>query len=114
MDAMNRQMHDDLSQDEAQVVEAKIVVGSTLSLTAGIVGWVLRGGSLLVSMMSSVSVLGGFDPLPILKKSRDKEDVTADDDDTESKDDTDIDSTDDSDTESAEKVDELFTSNKDK
>jgi len=105
-------MSDDASRDNAQEIEAQIVIGSGFSLTAGFVGWVLRGGALLASMMSSVSVLGGFDPLPILKKSRDKENVTADDDDTESKDDTDTDSADDSDSESTEKLDELFTDDK--
>ncbi len=112
MDALNKQMSDDASRDAAQEIEAQIVMGSTFSLTAGFVGWVLRGGSLLASMMSSVSVLGGFDPLPILKKSRDKENVTADDDDTESEDDTDtdIDSTNDAD--SNEKLSELFTADK--
>ena len=115
MNAMNRQMSDDASRDEAQEIEAQIVIGSTFSLTAGFVGWALRGGSLLASIMSSVSVLSGFDPLPILKKSRDKENVTADDDDnTESKDDTNIVSKDDSDpdSDSAKKLDELFTSEK--
>jgi hypothetical protein len=108
MDAMNKQMSDDASRDEAHEIEAMIVMGSSLSLTAGFVGWVLRGGSLLASIMSSVSLLAGFDPLPILlKKSRDKENVTADDDDNkESKDDTDIDSTAETDADSTEKLDE--------
>ncbi len=104
MDALNKQIGDDASRDEAQEIEAQIIIGSTFSLTAGFVGWVLRGGSILASMMTSVSVLGGFDPLPILKKSRDEENVTADDDEEVSKDDTDIDSTDDAD--SSEKLGE--------
>ena len=115
MDALNKQMSDDASLDEAQQVEAQIVMGSSFSLTAGFVGWALRGGSLLASMMSSVSVLGSFDPVAIVKKSRDKENVTADDDDnTESKDDTNIESKDDSDadSDSTKKIDELFTTEK--
>ncbi|RLC59455.1 MAG: hypothetical protein DRI30_00505 [Chloroflexi bacterium] len=112
MDAMNRQMHADLSQDQAEVVEAKIVMGSTVSLTAGFISWVLRGGALLTSMVSSVSVLTGFDVLPILKRSRKRENVTVDDPKIESTDDTDLDPTDK--TESTVKVDELFTTEKNK
>jgi VCBS repeat-containing protein len=130
MDAMNQQMSDDASRDDAQLVEAQIVIGSTMGLTAGFIGWVLRGGSLLASMMSSVSVLGSFDPLPILKKSSERENVTADDEDKDSKDDTDTDSTDDTDkdskedtdtdstddtdTDPADKADELFTGDESK
>ncbi|RLC59030.1 MAG: hypothetical protein DRI30_01525, partial [Chloroflexi bacterium] len=104
MDAMNRQMSDDASRDEAQVAEAQVVMGSTVSLTAGFVGWALRGGSLLASMMSSVSVLGSFDPVPILKKSQNREDVTADD--------PDEDSTDDTNQEPEEKVEKIFSGDK--
>jgi len=112
MDAMNQQMNADLSQDQAEVVEAKIVMGSTVSLTAGFISWVLRGGALLTSMVSSVSVLTGFDVLPILKRSRKRENVTIDDPNIESTDDTDLDSTDY--TESTVKVDELFIAEKNK
>ena len=57
-------------------------------------------------MMPSAAVLGGFDLMPILKKSSDRENVTADD--------TDLDSTDDTDTDPADNVDELFTSDKER
>ncbi|MCP4878782.1 MAG: hypothetical protein GY896_25295, partial [Gammaproteobacteria bacterium] len=53
---------------------------STASLTVGIVSWVLRGGSLLASFMSTVPLLNRFDPLPILKKREDEEDVEPDED----------------------------------
>ena len=40
-------------------------VGSTAGLTAGFVSWLLRGGSLLASMMSTLPLLNRFDPLSI-------------------------------------------------
>ena len=56
---------------------------ATTTLTAGIVSWVLRAGSLLASLMSTVPLLNRFDPLPILKTRNDEEDVEEDDDTTE-------------------------------
>ena len=112
MDAMNRQMNADLSQDQSELVEANIVMGSTASLTAGFISWILRGGALLTSMVSSVSVLTGFDVMPILKRSRKRENVTDGNSNIESPDDTETDSVDD--TDSTAKVDELFTSDEDK
>ncbi len=38
-----------------------------MSLTAGFVSWILRGGSLLASLISTVPLLNRFDPLPIVK-----------------------------------------------
>ena len=50
----------------------QIALGSTAGLTAGFVGWILRGGALFASMLSSVPLLNRFDPLPILKTSESK------------------------------------------
>ncbi len=51
----------------------KVAQGTTLSLSAGVLIWALRGGSLLASLMSTVPLWHGFDPLPILAAgSRDK------------------------------------------
>ena len=58
----------------------KVFVGATTSLTAGIVSWVLRGGSLLASLMGTVPLLNRFDPLPILKSRADEKDFEPDDD----------------------------------
>jgi VCBS repeat-containing protein len=41
-----------------------------LSLSAGMVTWALRGGTLLASMISTIPVWKGFDPLPIIAASR--------------------------------------------
>jgi len=61
-------------------------MGATATLTAGIVSWVLRGGSLLASLMSTVPLFNQFDPFPILKNRDEEEDVEPDDD----EDDTDV------------------------
>ena len=68
----------------------------TASLTAGIVSWVLRGGSLLASLMSTVPLLNRFDPLPIIKQREEREDVDEDD------------ATDDVEKKHAKRVDRLF------
>lgn len=87
IDSMHSSMDGDAAQTSADDVEVQIVMGSTASLTAGIVSWVLRGGSLLASFMSTVPLLNRFDPLPILKSREEKEDVEEDndDDDTDTK-----------------------------
>ena len=83
IDSMHLGMDDEAAQQNADDVNVQIFVGSTASLTVGIVSWVLRGGALLASFMSTVPLLNRFDPLPILKAREDEEDVEPDDDDDE-------------------------------
>ena len=52
---------------------AKSASGLALSLSAGVVTWALQGGSVLASMLSSVPLWKGFDPLPIIAKSKKSE-----------------------------------------
>jgi VCBS repeat-containing protein len=80
IEQMSMGIDGDASGRNIDGVEVKIFVGATTSLTAGIVSWVLRGGSLLASLMSTVPLLNRFDPLPILKSRSDEEDVEPDDD----------------------------------
>ncbi|MCP4333960.1 MAG: hypothetical protein GY785_14980, partial [Gammaproteobacteria bacterium] len=80
IDRMHEGMDSELSNQKADDVEVQIVMGSTASLTVGIVSWVLRGGSLLASFMSTVPLLNRFDPLPILKTREDEEDLEPDED----------------------------------
>ena len=42
------------------------IAGVTLSLSAGVVSWVLKTGSLMASFMSTVPLWKQLDPLPIL------------------------------------------------
>ena len=66
IDAMNRHVDDDLSREKESEVEVEIALGSTAGLTAGFISWILRGGSLLASMMSTLPMLNRFDPMAIV------------------------------------------------
>jgi VCBS repeat-containing protein len=80
IELMRMGMDDHANNLNADDIEVKVFIGATTSLTAGIVSWVLRGGSLLASLMGTVPLLNRFDPLPILKSRNDEEDVEPDDD----------------------------------
>jgi VCBS repeat-containing protein len=80
IDLMREGIDGDLDYRKADDVKVQIIMGVTTSLTAGIVSWVLRSGSLLASLMSAVPLLNRFDMLPILKGRDDEEDVEPDDD----------------------------------
>jgi len=60
--------HDQSVQNKP--IEVELLLGSTISVTAGVVGWTLRGGALLASFLSTVPLLNRFDPLPILKSAQ--------------------------------------------
>lgn len=70
----------------AEKLSVHIVAGTSLTLSAGFVAWVLRGGSLLASFMSTLPLWKGFDPLPILAAGTLKETVSDVDDDTRKRD----------------------------
>ncbi|MGD2171570.1 MAG: VCBS domain-containing protein, partial [Gammaproteobacteria bacterium] len=80
LDAMNFGLEGEDGYRSADDIKVQILMGTTATLTAGIVSWVLRGGSLLASLMSTVPLLNRFDPLPILKNREEREDVEPDDD----------------------------------
>ncbi|MHC5118477.1 MAG: putative Ig domain-containing protein, partial [Planctomycetota bacterium] len=50
---------------KSQSVKAKIVTVTTASFTVGIVSYLLRAGSLVASLMSSLPLWRGFDPIAI-------------------------------------------------
>jgi len=91
---MSRHLDNDLSREKQNQVEVQVALGSTTGLAAGFISWVLRGGSLLASLMSTVPLLNRFDPLPVVK-SRNKEDLSNTDNDDDQKN-------------SESKVDEIF------
>jgi hypothetical protein len=66
----------------------KLVVGTTTvvstSVSVGYVIWMLRGGSLLTTFLSSLPAWQSFDPLPILESFQDGEDQSSDDESLES------------------------------
>jgi hypothetical protein len=43
----------------------KSLGGLSMSLTVGVVTWVMHGGSMVISLLSSATVLKGFDPMPL-------------------------------------------------
>jgi VCBS repeat-containing protein len=61
---------DEMSPTEFKVAAAK---SSGVVLTAGVVAWILRSGALLSSLMSTIPLWKGYDPLPILAYKDDEE-----------------------------------------
>ncbi len=67
LDAMNRDLDKALEDSNARHrLGMEMVVGVTMSLSAGFVSWVLKTGSLMASFMSILPLWKQFDPLPIL------------------------------------------------
>ena len=63
-----------MSETETGTVSVffKTVGGITLSLSAGVMTWLTRGGAIAATMVSSVPVLKGFDPIAIMKAGKKK------------------------------------------
>ncbi len=59
---------------EEQGTTAEVVVGTSLGLTTGFLIWLLRGGTLLASLLSVTPLWKSLDPLPILSAG-DKDDL---------------------------------------
>ena len=59
-------------------LKAAVVSTSGMALTAGVVAWVLRSGALMTSLISSIPLWKGYDPMPILAK-RDEDEKEKDD-----------------------------------
>lgn len=49
---------------------ARTLPGIMLTLSAGVVTWTVRSGGLLATLLSSIPVWKGFDPLPIIEATR--------------------------------------------
>ncbi|MBD9357825.1 cadherin-like domain-containing protein [Methylomonas albis] len=67
LENIRKQMSDPEVVADANPVNIKIILGTSAGLTAGFVSWILRAGSLLASLMSTVPLLKRFDPLPIMR-----------------------------------------------
>jgi hypothetical protein len=68
-----------VSREFADVVQAKAVprqvlmvslASASIAMTAGLVGWFLRGGTLLGALLSSMPLWRGFDPLVVVMRPR--------------------------------------------
>ncbi|WP_036307352.1 hypothetical protein, partial [Methyloglobulus morosus] len=70
IDDIRRQFdHVDLAENAKQI-DVQVMLGTTVAFTAGFVSWILRGGALLTSFMSTVPLINRFDPVPILRASK--------------------------------------------
>ena len=72
LDKMNQDI-DDSEDSRSNNIFTAGVRGTGIALTAGFASWVLRGGSLLASFLSTIPVWRGLDPLPILAAARKKQ-----------------------------------------
>jgi len=60
-------LHDSIeSMERQEKIIMKTVVGGTLTLSVGLATWLLRGGSLVASALTTMPIWKGFDPLPVL------------------------------------------------
>ncbi|MCK5915795.1 MAG: VCBS domain-containing protein, partial [Deltaproteobacteria bacterium] len=67
------------AEQRSESVRAKVVTASAATFTVGLVSYLLRASSLIVSMMSTLPLWRGFDPIAIVagkKKKTDKQEVT--------------------------------------
>jgi filamentous hemagglutinin family protein len=55
---------------DTRTVLVRLAAGTSIVLTAGFVGWLLRGGALLSALLSSMPVWRGFDPLMVVLQPR--------------------------------------------
>jgi hypothetical protein len=53
-------------QQRQQAVAVGMATGMSVSFAAGYVIWLLRGGSLLASLLAATPLWKSFDPLPVL------------------------------------------------
>ncbi|MEO2018727.1 MAG: hypothetical protein ABGZ53_30630 [Fuerstiella sp.] len=81
MDSRQTQRRDALEQ--RQLIAEQVVVGSSAVVSTGVsvgyVMWLLRGGSLLTTFLSSLPAWQAFDPLAVLESFDEKRDDEEDD-----------------------------------
>lgn len=85
LDAMKEEI-DDTENTEEVTFEEIVKEGATFSLSAGILTWALRVGSLLSTLLSTLPLWRWFDPLPVLSLSKEEreekeKEITAEEDD---------------------------------
>ena len=67
LDQMNHDLDKAMEESKTRYrVAMDTVIGITLSISAGVVSWVLKTGSLMASFMSTMPIWKQLDPLPIL------------------------------------------------
>jgi hypothetical protein len=82
LDDMQRQMSGTDESSDRSFLISSIMGGSALLLTTGLISWVLRGGALASTLLSTLPLWRGIDPLPLLagrkKKKKKKKDAITD------------------------------------
>jgi len=73
VDKMKQEMAESAEQMDIAELKVAAAKSSGVVLTAGIVAWAMRGGALLSSLMSTIPLWKGYDPLPILAYEDDDE-----------------------------------------
>ncbi len=75
IDQMRENIDNNITENMTEAeLKAAVVSSSGVALTAGVVAWVLRSGALMTSLISTIPLWKGYDPMPILAKSNDDED----------------------------------------
>ena len=81
LDDMQRQMSGLNESSDRSFLISSVMGGSSLLLTTGLISWVLRGGALASTLLSTLPLWRGMDPLPLLagrkKKDRKKKNKDA-------------------------------------
>ncbi|RKZ55185.1 MAG: hypothetical protein DRQ44_18120, partial [Gammaproteobacteria bacterium] len=80
IDLIKQQIDENVSENISNVeFRAAAVSSSGVALTAGVVAWILRGGALMSSLISTIPLWKGYDPLPILAYKDEDEDEDEED-----------------------------------
>ena len=67
------------TEQKSQAVKAKVVTISAASFAVGVVSYLLRAGSIIAGLMSSLPLTRGFDPIAIFsgdkKRKKDRNEI---------------------------------------
>ena len=76
LDKMKEEINEHVTENMTDAeLKAAVISTSGATLTAGVVAWVLRSGALMTSLISTIPLWKGYDPMPILlKQEEDEED----------------------------------------
>ena len=74
IDEMKQDMSENVTEDISEIEFRSAAISSSgVALTAGVVAWVLRSGALMASLISTIPLWKGYDPLPLLVYKNDEE-----------------------------------------
>jgi len=76
IERIQRELEKVNSKEIGNAASAESILGISISITAGFLVWMLRGGALLASLFSVSPLWRQFDPLPIVSHQNDKDGET--------------------------------------